>query len=100
MELIFVTFLVALTSIAAYRATKRIRPSTTNSVRDAVRALLECIGASALFLAGNLALGVLVIFLIREFTPRFVALYALENLLLLILSATQGFVFQLWWKHD
>jgi hypothetical protein len=100
MDLIFVTFLAAGTSFFAYRATKKIQPSRSRSIRDAVSALLEWIGAFAFFLVANLALGVLVIFLIRGFTPQFVALYALENLLLLVLSAAQGFVFQLWWKGN
>jgi len=54
----------------------------------------------AVFLAANLTLGAAVILLVRALTPRFVALYTLENLLLLILSAAQAFVFQAWWKRD
>jgi hypothetical protein len=54
----------------------------------------------AIFLTANLMLGTAVILLIRALTPHFVALYALENLLMLVLSAAQAFVFQAWWRRE
>jgi len=69
-------------------------------MRAAIRALLEWVGTFAFFFAVNLILGVVVVFLVRTLTPRFVALYVLENLLLLVLSAAQAFVFLYWWKRD
>jgi len=66
----------------------------------AVRALFDWAGVFALFFAANLALGAVVILLLRGITQRFYALYGLQNLLLLILSAGQAFVFQMWWRDD
>ena len=94
MELIFVTLLVVLTSTFAYQSMRWMRPSSVRSIREGLRAFLEWVGAFTLFLTANLALGVLIILLIRGFTTRFFALYELENLLLLVLSAVQAFVFR------
>ncbi len=60
--------------------------------------LLECIGAAAMFLAVNLALGAGIIIVTRILGLPFVALYALQDVMLLILSILQGFAFQLWWR--
>ena len=98
MELILVTLLVGLTSLTAYYGTGKIRAASARPIGEALRAFFEWIGTFTIFLAANLALGVMIILLIRGLTPRFVALYALENLLLLILSAAQAFVFQYWWR--
>jgi hypothetical protein len=94
MELIFVILLVFLTSTFAYQVMKRLRRSSPRSIREALRAFFEWVGAFTLFLAANVALGALIIFVIRWFTPRFVAIYELENLLLPALSAVQAFVFR------
>jgi hypothetical protein len=100
MEIIFLILLVGFTSTFAHQCTRRLRPLSAGSLTAAVGEFFEWIGTFALFFAANLALGVVIISLIRGFTPRFVTLYVLENLLLLILSAAQAFVFQHWWKHD
>ena|ERR1700733_9819651 len=94
MELIFVVLLVLLTSTFAYQVMKRLQRPGPRSIRAAVRAFFEWVGAFTLFLTANVALGVLIILLIRGFTQRFVALYELENLLLFVLSAVQAFVFR------
>jgi hypothetical protein len=44
-------------------------------------------------------LGGLLILFVRGFTARFVSLYELQNLLLIIFSAAQAFVFHHWWKR-
>ena len=98
MEQAFVILLVAITSAIAYAASSR--NTITRSMRRAIRTLVECVGAFALFLAFNLAAGAAIVFLIRGLTSRFIALYELQSLLLVILSAAQGFVFQLWWKRE
>jgi hypothetical protein len=99
-ELIFAVGLVTVTSLVTYAGFNRLRPHNARSVPEAVRALLYWAGVFALFFAANLALGVIVIFLLRGITQRFFALYGLENFLLLILSAAQAFVFQAWWRRD
>jgi len=100
-ELIFIAALVGATTLAAFAATKALSPpAAAGSILQALRALLDWAGMFALFLAANLMLGAAVILMIRALTPRFVALYTLENLLMLILSAAQAFVFQAWWRRE
>jgi hypothetical protein len=65
----------------------------------AIRSFFEWTGTFSLFFVANLALGTLIVFFIRTFTPTFIALYALQNVLLLILSAAQAFVFHSVWKR-
>ena len=100
MEQIFVALSVALTSIIAYQIMVRVGVTRRGSVRRAIVALLDYAGTFVLFLAFNLVVGAAIILLIRTFTQRFIALYYLDNLILVILSAAQGFVFQLWWRPD
>jgi hypothetical protein len=100
-ELIFMAALVGATTLVAFAAAKALSPSAAaGSIPQALRALLDWAGMFAIFLAANLMLGAALILLIRALTPRFVALYTLENLLMLILSATQAFVFQVWWRRE
>ena len=98
MEQTFVILLVAITSAIAYFATAR--NAITRPMRQAVRTLVECVGTFALFLGFNLAAGVAIVFLIRGLTSHFIALYELQSLFLVLLSAAQGLVFQLWWRRD
>ncbi len=100
-ELIFIAALVGATTFAAFTAAKAVRPpSARGSILQALSAMLDWAGMFAIFLAANLMLGTAVILAIRALTPRFVALYTLENLLMLILSAAQAFVFQAWWRRE
>jgi hypothetical protein len=62
--------------------------------------LFEWIGAFAVFLAVNVALGAAIIIVIRSLTRRFIGVYDLENPLILVLSAAQGFIFHVWWNRD
>ena len=99
-EDLFVVVLVMLTSGAAYLLGTRKLALGRDSFQIAVSQMLECIGAFAAFLAINLAVGVVIIFLIRSITPRFVALYILDDVTLIIFSVCQGIVFQLWWRRS
>jgi hypothetical protein len=95
----FILFLVAMTSSIAYIATKKKDRQGISNLREAIGSLFEWIGTFSIFLIANLAAGVFVILIVRTFTARFLTLYALENVLLLILSAAQAFVFHQWWKR-
>lgn len=97
---IFPFVIVAITTTIVYAIFNKTAAGQGRSLRQAFRRLLECVGAFTLFFAINLAVGVILISSIRSLTPRFIALYALQNLMLLVLSAFQGFIFQLWWKRD
>jgi hypothetical protein len=89
--------LTVLSSACAY-AIGRTRATSCRSIRQTIETMLECIGASTVFLVFNAILGAAIILLIRTLTTRFVDLYELEDLSLLILSTLQGFVFRLWWR--
>ena len=93
----FVLLLVAATTLIAYLLTQMTLRNPTLSVRKAIRRFVECVGASCVFLGANMFLGVAVVFLIRSITPRFVSVYVLDDLMLVILSAAQGILFRLWW---
>ena len=95
MDNIFILLIVALTSFVAYQAAK----THPEKMSEAIRAFFEWMGMFSLFFVVNLTIGVVVVFLIRTFTPRFVALYSLENFLLLFLSAVQAFVFHHSWRR-
>ncbi len=96
MFLIFTISLAALTSILAYVATGITPYRDPATVRQSIRALFEWIGASALFLTVNLTLGGVAIIIIRSITQHFIAVYDLDDPLIPILSAIQGFMFQRW----
>jgi hypothetical protein len=93
---IFILLIVAITSAFTYLATQH---NNRARIREAIGPLFEYAGMFTLFFAANIAFGVLIIFVIRTFTPRFMALYTVENVLLLILSAAQAFVFHRAWKR-
>ena len=99
-EVIFAVGLVIVTSLLAYGRFNKFRAPNARTLSAAIQALFDWAGAFALFFLANLALGAVVILLLRGITQRFYALYGLENFLLLILSAAQAFVFQMWWRGD
>ena len=98
MENTFAFLLIVISSLGTYIISRKMRAAPGRSIRRIVQVLLECIGASAVFLVSNVLLGVVIIFVIRRFTSVFLPLYQLQDLTLLALSAMQGFVFQLWWR--
>ncbi|HEY2383598.1 MAG TPA: hypothetical protein VGK48_20680 [Terriglobia bacterium] len=100
LQLIFVLGLVVITTVAACAAAKMIRRGPAGSIVQAIGALLDWAGMFVLFCAANLTLGVAAILLVRSLTTRFITLYGLESLLLIVLSGAQAFVFQMWWKRD
>jgi hypothetical protein len=98
--LIFPIFLAIVTSLVVsmtLRGNQR-HPSHPDFLLESINALFQCIGAFALFLAMNLALGLAIILTIRSVTPHFMTVYELENPVLIAFSAVQAFVFQRWWK--
>lgn len=97
---IFIALLVAFTSAVAYRIMVRASAPHPGSLRRAVEALLDYAGALVLFLTVNIVAGVAIILLLRGLTTRFIALYQLDDMMLVILSGIQGFVFNIWWRRD
>jgi len=70
-----------------------------DTLGNVLREISECVGASVVFFAINAGLGVTVVFLVRG-AFAFLSLYAVTELMLVFLSAVQGFVFQLWWRRS
>jgi len=58
--------------------------------------VLELVGIAALFLAGNLVLGVALVLAIRSFSSLFVSIYVLNDVALIAVSLLQGAVFFCW----
>lgn len=65
----------------------------------AILLVLELLGISALFLAGNLVLGGALVLAIRSFSPLFLSIYVLNDVALMGLSLLQGAVFFCWWRQ-
>lgn len=100
MDQVFIVALVGFTSFVAHQTMTRIGAVSAGSMQRAVRALFDYVGTCALFFALNVAAGAAIILVVRSLTPQFIALYQLQNLLLLVLSAAQGFVFQVLRRSD
>jgi hypothetical protein len=98
-ESFFIFFVFAVTTAAAYAVTRRITTLNSTSILDAFRGLVDWAGTFAVFFAANVIFGAVVIFLIRVLTTHFVSIYALRNLLFLIFSAVQAFVFHALWRR-
>ena len=98
MENIFAFLLIVSSSAGAYAIGRTTWPASGRSIREAIEILLECVGASAVFLVFNIVFGAAIILLIRTLTTRFLSLYQLGDIVVPVLSIVQGFVFQLWWR--
>jgi len=92
-------FLIALvTTAAGWWITRKILGASGISFADAVRRLMECVGAFVVFLIVNMTIGVTMVLLIRSTTSRFVSIYLLDDYMVVLLSAVQGVLFSLWWS--
>lgn len=92
----FLVIAVAITSLGSYLVGVRWRGRSPASLRAALRRLLQCLGAVAVFAATNLALGAALILGARTFTGWFVSLYLLDDVVWLIVSLLQGIAWSLW----
>lgn len=93
-------FITTLTSIFAYVVTRTTRVRDTEAAHQSFRALFQCIGAFAIFLTVNVTLGAVAIIMMRSSTYGSVSVYDLDDPLILIFSAVQGFIFQRWWAGN
>jgi len=66
-------------------------------LRTAAGLVLAWLGMAAALFAGNVLVGMLVAHSLRTLTPVFVPLYLANDVVLLVLSALQALLFQLWW---
>jgi hypothetical protein len=95
---ITILVLVGLTSMGAYLAAVRTFGWSRLDLVTAFLRMLDVVGASTMFFATNLALGIAAILAMRGLTGRFVSLYVLDDISLLLLSVVQGLLFE-YWRH-
>ncbi len=96
MEGPFILLLVGLTSVGAYWVGVKGLGLSGHGLRLAVGKVLEYLGMMLVFLASNLAVGMITILAARVVTREFVSLYLIDDEVLVILSFLQGLAFQCW----
>jgi hypothetical protein len=92
----FLVIVAAITSLSGYLVGTRWLGRSVAGLRAALGRLLECLGAVAVFAGINLALAAALILGIRTFTPWFVTLYLLDDVVWLVVAALQGIAWSLW----
>lgn len=90
--------LVGLTTAGAYLVGRRGFRLSEKQLWPAVGRMFEGIGMGLAFFAINLLAGGTLILAVRRVTERFVSIYHVEDLSLLVLSLLQGLIFQ-WWRE-
>jgi hypothetical protein len=87
---------VALTSLAAGLAATRRSGLRAAELRRALTDALSCLGLAVVFLAANVAAGIVLILGARALTRGFISFYLLNDITLPILSLIQALVFHAW----
>lgn len=87
---------VVLTTLGAFVLGRR-RGLPRAALRDVLRAVLDCVGLTVLFVLFNTAVGAALTLVARAALHRFVSLYLVTDSVLLSLSAAQAVAFRLWW---
>ncbi len=96
MESMYILIVVSLTSVGAYiLGITRLRFSGSK-LQLALGKACECVGLTLVFFLLNLGVGMLAILAIRSFIGRFVSLYIVADIALLVLSLLQALTFQAW----
>jgi hypothetical protein len=92
----FLVIVVAITSLGSVLVGVRWLGWPAAALRAALGGLLECLGAVAVFAAMNFAVGAALVLAVRTFTPWFVALYLLDDVVWIIVSLLQGIAWSFW----
>jgi uncharacterized protein (DUF697 family) len=98
MEQFFLPVLIALTSAGACFVGVKAAGLPGRILRVALGKALECIGLALVFLAVNVAAGVIAALAARYLLSTFVSLYPMADASLLGLSLLQALTFQ-WWQE-
>jgi hypothetical protein len=88
--------LVGLSTAGAYLVGLRLFRFSEEQLWPAVSRVLEGLGIGLAFYAINLLAGATLILAVRRLTGRFVSIYHVEDLSLLVLSLLQGLIFCAW----
>ena len=94
---VFMLAMVSLTSIGSYLVGVKWLGFPGRALRPAVDKMLECIGATLVFAALNVALAATIILGLRSLTGTFVSVYVINDVTWLGLSLLQGLTFW-WWR--
>ena len=96
MEAYYLLLLFGLTSPALYFAATRRLGARRGALLPALARMLECAGLAIVLAAFNLAVGFVLVLVLRRLTGSFVSLYLNTDATLLVLSALQAVALQ-WW---
>ncbi len=99
MEQYFIVVPIILSSTCAIVLSKRACRSWKGLMVAAAK-MLECVGATVIFLAANILAAIAVIFALRLLAGgrAYVSLYLANDVILLVLSLLQAMAFQ-WWRE-
>ena len=92
----FLLGLPIVTSVLAFLVVGHVLGLARVTLAGAGARALELLGMSAIFLALNVALGLVVILSVRALTPVFLSVYVLNDSAIVALSLLQGLVFESW----
>jgi hypothetical protein len=96
MEYTFILITAGLTSVGTYiLGVKGLRLSSAG-IWLALGKASECVGLTLVFFCLNLIVGLITIFAARLFIGRFVSLYSVSDVTLLVLALLQALTFQAW----
>lgn len=98
MEVIVVVSLITLTSIGGYLVGRSLLGLCSLHLSRAIRHMLECVGMSLAFAVANLLIGAAAILVFRETAGKFVPLYILDDVTLILASIIQGIIFCRWFQ--
>ena len=93
---LFILLLLGITTAVGYVIGVRALRLDPAALRFAWRQALECIGAGAVFMIANVALGFVVVLALRAAGAPFVSLYLVADPTVAMLSGLQAIVFQAW----
>jgi hypothetical protein len=99
MEDSFAPFLALTSTVLTFAWIRRRSKKGSTALATAVQTVAECLGAALAFFVVNIAAGAVLILAVRSFTPLFIPLYVLGDLVLVAFSLLQGFVFQIWYRY-
>lgn len=97
---LLILLVVATTSLVGYAlARRRPPPLAARALAAALGRMLETLGLTLLFLAGNVVLAIVAILGARTLTGEFLSAYAVNDVTLVIVSLIQGTVAR-WWHRE
>ncbi len=85
-----------MTSLGAYIVGTRGLALSRDELAPAIVEMLECLGLTLVFLSVNLAAGMALVLGLRTLAGRFVSIYWLNDLSLVVLSLVQALAFYHW----